>query len=560
MEASGDGEEKDKATMMAEKGSSERWLTDTYTSLYLVQGCHIVLAAIACTAGFVAPVGKAMFVPLLMAYFGTYLLAPILDAMEVRPYNLGTKFYCKGIFLHPSRKRYAGTSRGEALDTCLLARVPHAIAVLTCLIASGIGLSTLLGIITGAFAEFAAKEAVKVSNGEEPMGDKLTAMANDYIDGLEGCCCAEGCSKDDDPATWPNLIRDELGKCFNEDPLCIYANGMVLRRELICTANNNATIGVRMVSTDEPGLQALQINVYSNFLASTSAQVVKGETDYNCVRKKVFGTSEGYTPEEFSAILGAFAQPLNDGILIFLLCLYILLERPAGATIQGEYIVMLQMEAMVKNYVSLKTMLSVVTGILTAVILSACQVPLGAVFGLLACMLNYIPNVGSMIAMVLPVPIIILDDNLSPTQKVMGFVGPASVQGYIGNALEPALFGASLNLTALSVLLGLVFFAAVWGLYGAALSVPLLGAIKIVLHHTDHPLAKACLTLIREDKTIDFDADREMLETVANMKEALDVSSVALEGTEFEYTDDDLVRKKEEYQQKIDDEILYGQR
>merc|ERR1712072_1265701 len=106
-------------------------------------------------------------------------------------------------------------------------------------------------------------------------------------------------------------------------------------------------------------------------------------------------------------------------------------------------------------------------------ILSACTVPLGAVFGLLAFLLNYIPNVGSMIAMVLPVPIILLDENLTATQAIVGLLGPAAVQGYVGNALEPALFGASLNLTALSVLLALVFFAYVWGLYGAALSVPL---------------------------------------------------------------------------------------
>jgi len=54
----------------------------------------------------------------------------------------------------------------------------------------------------------------------------------------------------------------------------------------------------------------------------------------------------------------------------------------------------------------------------------------------------------------------------------------------------------------MAVLLGLVFFAAVWGLPGAVLSVPLLGAMKITLHHTDHPIAKYFLVLIRDDPTI----------------------------------------------------------
>ena len=66
--------------------------------------------------------------------------------------------------------------------------------------------------------------------------------------------------------------------------------------------------------------------------------------------------------------------------------------------------------------------------------------------------LNYIPNVGSVIAMVLPTPVVLLDSGLEPWQKVMAFVGPGAVQGYVGNVLEPTVFGASLNMTPLSIL------------------------------------------------------------------------------------------------------------
>merc|ERR1711871_348678 len=81
------------------------------------------------------------------------------------------------------------------------------------------------------------------------------------------------------------------------------------------------------------------------------------------------------------------------------------------------------------------------------------------------------------------------------------------VQGYVGNALEPTLFGAALNLTAISILLGLVLFSAVWGLPGAVLSVPILGIMKIVAHHTDHPQAKMFLATVREDADVDVDKD-----------------------------------------------------
>ena len=81
------------------------------------------------------------------------------------------------------------------------------------------------------------------------------------------------------------------------------------------------------------------------------------------------------------------------------------------------------------------------------------------------------------------------------------------VQGYVGNVMEPALFGAALNLTEISVLLGLVFFAAIWGLPGAVLSVPILGYAKIHLHNIDHPMARAVLETLRQDVDLDTAKD-----------------------------------------------------
>jgi AI-2 transport protein TqsA len=159
----------------------------------------------------------------------------------------------------------------------------------------------------------------------------------------------------------------------------------------------------------------------------------------------------------------------------------------------------------VKHYVVLKTALSALTGGAVGIILGLCQVRLFVLFGLLTFLFNYIPNVGSMIAMVLPIPIIVVDtlpedDFPGPEilRKAMAFLGPAIVQAYVGNVLEPAVFGKSLNVTAISVLIALVLWGAIWGLQGAILSVPLLAAVKVMLEEADHPMAKmvrlpACL-------------------------------------------------------------------
>ena len=58
-------------------------------------------------------------------------------------------------------------------------------------------------------------------------------------------------------------------------------------------------------------------------------------------------------------------------------------------------------------------------------------------------------------------------------------------------------------MTPLSILAALVIWSAMWGLMGAIFSVPLLGIMKILLTHTNHPMAKYVIMLIREDATVD---------------------------------------------------------
>ena len=60
-------------------------------------------------------------------------------------------------------------------------------------------------------------------------------------------------------------------------------------------------------------------------------------------------------------------------------------------------------------------------------------------------------QVGSMVAMVLPLPIILLDTNLALWQRVLGVVGPGTVQGYVrappppSSRLRCALFGRAVQ-------------------------------------------------------------------------------------------------------------------
>jgi len=216
---------------------------------------------------------------------------------------------------------------------------------------------------------------------------------------------------------------------------------------------------------------------------------------------------DGYTMDEINGYLSIFSALANNAVLIFLLWIYLIAEKANPTVFDVTNKVLQEIENQAKNYIALKTVLSFVTGTVVAVILLIIGVKLAVLWGILSFVLNFIPNVGSMIAMFLPMPVVIVDPALSDTEKALAFIGPGAVQGYVGNALEPMVFGKSLNMTPLSILSALVIWGSVWGLMGAILSVPLLGIQKILLQHTNHPMAKYCVMMIREDPTVDENAE-----------------------------------------------------
>ncbi len=134
----------------------------------------------------------------------------------------------------------------------------------------------------------------------------------------------------------------------------------------------------------------------------------------------------------------------------------------------------------IQTYISIKTLMSLVTGLLSYGILLLVGVDFAAFWAFTIFLLNYIPTIGSIIATVFPALLALIQfDNAYPFLVVaMGLTG---VQFLIGNVVEPRLMGSSLNLSPLVVLLSLVLWGSVWGIAGMFLSVPITVIAMIVL-------------------------------------------------------------------------------
>jgi AI-2 transport protein TqsA len=144
----------------------------------------------------------------------------------------------------------------------------------------------------------------------------------------------------------------------------------------------------------------------------------------------------------------------------------------------------------VRTYLVKKTLISLLTGGLYALITWLFGIDFPIFWGFLAFILNFIPNVGSLIATVFPVIFSLVQlDSFISTLIMLALLIIA--QNLVGNGLEPMIFSESLDLSPVLILIALIFWGFLWGIVGMLLAVPLTATIKIICENIDplKPLA-----------------------------------------------------------------------
>jgi AI-2 transport protein TqsA len=133
----------------------------------------------------------------------------------------------------------------------------------------------------------------------------------------------------------------------------------------------------------------------------------------------------------------------------------------------------------VNRYIAVKTLTSMVTGLLVGCLIWILDGELAALFGLVAFLLNYIPNLGSIIA---SIPAILLGYvSGGPGHGTLVLLGYVAINVGIGNIMEPRVMGRALGLWPLVTLLSVFFWGWLLGAIGALLSALLTVMVKAVL-------------------------------------------------------------------------------
>jgi AI-2 transport protein TqsA len=192
---------------------------------------------------------------------------------------------------------------------------------------------------------------------------------------------------------------------------------------------------------------------------------------------RVAAELQSWLPGIITTAAGTVTSLVSDGLLILFFVIFLLSGRDPHQQQTGIYA---EIESAIREYIVTKTAISAVAGVLVGTILWMMGLRMAVLFGLLAFMLNFIPNVGPIVASLLPIPIAFAQFE-NPWMVLPVVALPGTVHMTIGNFVEPKLMGRGLELHPVAVLLALAFLGLLWGVIGMVLAVPIAAMFRIVL-------------------------------------------------------------------------------
>lgn len=184
-----------------------------------------------------------------------------------------------------------------------------------------------------------------------------------------------------------------------------------------------------------------------------------------------------------SVIFNSITDLVGNTFIVLIYTLFIFLEATnfqeklrmvfeSDSSYTKTTAVLAKIEDSVTHYLGLKTLVSIITGLLSYAVLFLIGIDSPAFWAFLIFLLNFIPTVGSLFATLFPAIFCIFQfGSFIPSIYTLVFVG--AIQVVVGNILEPKLMGNSLNVSSLIAILSLSFWGSIWGIAGMILSIPI---------------------------------------------------------------------------------------
>ncbi|WKL33321.1 AI-2E family transporter (plasmid) [Sinorhizobium meliloti] len=139
------------------------------------------------------------------------------------------------------------------------------------------------------------------------------------------------------------------------------------------------------------------------------------------------------------------------------------------------------------RYMMIRTVMSVVTGLLVWIFTRAVGLSLAEEWGFIAFALNYIPFLGPLLATLFPTLFALIQFGTVETVLIV-FTGLNLIQFVVSSYIEPRASGSALSMSPVMVLFSVFLWGYLWGIFGAFIGVPI--TIALLTFCNQHPSSK----------------------------------------------------------------------
>ena len=222
-----------------------------------------------------------------------------------------------------------------------------------------------------------------------------------------------------------------------------------------------------------------------------------------------------------------FMSVMSDAMLVVLYLMFLVLERqsvmpklmaafPVGK-IQKAGEMLNSISKQVSRYLSIKFIISAVTGILFYFTAVWVKLDFALIWGVLATILNFIPTIGSIVVTVLGIFMAIIQFAPDWSTVLMVSFFFVVIEMVMGNIVDPHFQGVQLNLSPLVILIFLALWGYIWGIPGMFLSVPMTSVLQVFCANS--PTLRPLSIMISEGSSYRRDFDKKERHKRRNRKQ-----------------------------------------
>ena len=225
---------------------------------------------------------------------------------------------------------------------------------------------------------------------------------------------------------------------------------------------------------------------------------------------------------------GTVAMVFASMIMVFLVMIFILMEahgthgRFAAVQLSGgpDLTSLLQSVTDIQKYLGIKTLISLLTGVLAGFWCWMFGLKYPLLWAILAFVCNFIPAVGSTAASIPAIIEALVQDGWGNALGIA--IGYGGINFVLDNFVQPALLGMRFGISPLVIILSVIFWGWLWGPVGMFLAVPLTMVFKVLLDNSEEfrwlsvAMSKKKVSSDGEVHVADFDLDAEDLEALGS--------------------------------------------